>query len=156
MGFPRQEYWRRLPFPPFWDLPNLEIELASPAVAGRFFTAKPPGSFITQGLCSAKLEIFLLLSFLEQCWVKSMDPHLSFAVSWLVSTEAGWWSCHHPSGWAHLHTGHLAACPLPCQHPPRLVCALSGSNLHQPCFPLGLHLCATRGSPLQTITPLPH
>ena len=48
------------------NLSDPGIELASPAVAGRFFTAKPPGSFITQGLCSAKLEIFLLLSFLEQ------------------------------------------------------------------------------------------
>ena len=46
MGFPRQEYWRGLPFPTLGDLPNPEIEhasLASPALAGRFFTAEPPG-----------------------------------------------------------------------------------------------------------------
>ena len=41
MGFSRQEYWSRLPFPTWGDLPNLGIEpefLASPALAGRFFT----------------------------------------------------------------------------------------------------------------------
>ena len=46
VGFSRQEYWRRLPFPSPEDLPNPGIEplsLASPALAGRFFTATPPG-----------------------------------------------------------------------------------------------------------------
>ena len=95
--------------PGMWYLPIAGIEPLCPELAGRFFTAKPRGSFITQGLCSAKLKIFLLLSFLEQCWVRRVDPHLSFAVSWLVSPEAGRWSRHHPSGWAHLHTGS----PLP-------------------------------------------
>jgi len=41
--FPRQEYWCGLPFPSPGDLPNPRIELASPALAGRFFTAVPPG-----------------------------------------------------------------------------------------------------------------
>ena len=42
MEFSRQEYWSGLPFPSPWDLPNPGIEpasLASPALAGRFFTA---------------------------------------------------------------------------------------------------------------------
>ena len=46
MKFPRQEYWSGLSFPPPGDLPNPEIEptsLASPALAGRFFTTAPPG-----------------------------------------------------------------------------------------------------------------
>ena len=30
-------------FPSPGDLPNLGIELTSPALTGRFFTAKPPG-----------------------------------------------------------------------------------------------------------------
>ena len=41
MGFSRQEYWSRLPFPPPGDLPNPRIKPASPgspASAGRFFT----------------------------------------------------------------------------------------------------------------------
>ena len=44
MGFPRQEYWNRLPFSPPGDLPNPGIEpgsLASPALAGGFFTTSP-------------------------------------------------------------------------------------------------------------------
>ena len=43
MGFPRQEYWSRLPLPPPGDLPRLGIEPASPALAGRFFTTEAPG-----------------------------------------------------------------------------------------------------------------
>ena len=43
MGFPRQEYWTGLPFLSPGDLPNPGIELASPALAGGFFIAKPPG-----------------------------------------------------------------------------------------------------------------
>ena len=46
MGFPRQEYWTGLPCPPPGDLPDPRIEptcLASPALAGRFFTTEPPG-----------------------------------------------------------------------------------------------------------------
>ena len=37
MGFPRQEYWSRLPFPTTGDLPDPGIEPASPALAGGFF-----------------------------------------------------------------------------------------------------------------------
>ena len=42
MEFSRQEYWHGLPFLPPEDLPDPGIELVSPALAGRFFTAKPP------------------------------------------------------------------------------------------------------------------
>ena len=44
MGFPRQEYWSGLPFPPPGDLPELGIEPASPALAGRYFTPETPGN----------------------------------------------------------------------------------------------------------------
>ena len=43
MGFPRQEYWSGLPFPSPGDLPEPGGKPASPAMAGGFFTAKPPG-----------------------------------------------------------------------------------------------------------------
>ena len=43
MGFPRQEYWSGLPFPPPGDLADPGIEPASPALAGRFFTTVPSG-----------------------------------------------------------------------------------------------------------------
>ena len=46
MGFPRQEYWSGLPFPPPGHLPDPVTELVSPmspALAGGFLTTKPPG-----------------------------------------------------------------------------------------------------------------
>ena len=42
----RQEYWSGLPFPSPGDLPDLGIELVSPAshaLAGTFFTTASPG-----------------------------------------------------------------------------------------------------------------
>ena len=43
LGFSRQEYWSGLPVPSPGDLSDLGIELASPALAGRFFTTELPG-----------------------------------------------------------------------------------------------------------------
>jgi len=45
MGFPRQESWNALPFPPPGDLPDPGIEPrspVSPAQAGMFFSSGPP------------------------------------------------------------------------------------------------------------------
>ena len=41
MGFPRQEYWNRLPLPSPGDLPDPGIQPASPALADEFFTTEP-------------------------------------------------------------------------------------------------------------------
>ena len=49
MEFSRQEYWSGLPCPPPEDHPNPGIKpvsLASPALAGRFFTTEPPGKHL--------------------------------------------------------------------------------------------------------------
>ena len=46
VGFPRQEYWSRLPFPAPGDPPSLGTEpasLTSPALAGGFFTTSTAG-----------------------------------------------------------------------------------------------------------------
>ena len=43
MGFPRQEYWNGLSFPPPGDLPDPEIEPLSPILEGGFFTTQTPG-----------------------------------------------------------------------------------------------------------------
>ena len=42
MGFPRQEYWCVLPFPPPGGLPNPGIKPVSSALAGGFFTIAAP------------------------------------------------------------------------------------------------------------------
>ena len=43
IGFSRQEYRTRLPFPTPGDLSDPGIKPESPALAGRFFTTEPPG-----------------------------------------------------------------------------------------------------------------
>ena len=43
MGFPRQEHWSGLTFPPPEALPDPGIEPTSPALTSRFFTTEPPG-----------------------------------------------------------------------------------------------------------------
>ena len=43
MGFPRQEYWSGLPFPPPEDLLHTGIGPKSPTLAGVFFTTESPG-----------------------------------------------------------------------------------------------------------------
>ena len=51
MRFPRQQYWSGLPCPLPGDLLDLGIELASPALAGGFFTTEPQGKhYPTPGL----------------------------------------------------------------------------------------------------------
>ena len=42
MEFPKQEYWRGLPFPSPRDLPNPGLKPTSLALAGGFFTTEPP------------------------------------------------------------------------------------------------------------------
>ena len=42
MGFLRQEYWSRLPFPSPGELPDPGIKPVSHSLAGGFFTTKPP------------------------------------------------------------------------------------------------------------------
>ena len=43
IGFPRQEYWSGLLFPPPEDLPDPGIKHASPASVCAFITTAPPG-----------------------------------------------------------------------------------------------------------------
>ena len=60
MGFPRQEYWSGLPFPPPGDLPDLGTEHATPiapAVTGGLFTTELPGKpFQTLGLANMHIK----------------------------------------------------------------------------------------------------
>ena len=61
LEFSRQEYWSGLPFPFPGDLPHLEIEPMSPALAGRFFTTEPPGK-PTAGIDSLRIRIYVIRS----------------------------------------------------------------------------------------------
>ena len=44
MGFPRQEYWFGMPFPPLVDLPDPGIEPESSALQADSLLSEPPGS----------------------------------------------------------------------------------------------------------------
>ena len=70
MGCSKQEYWSGLPFPSPGDLSDPEIKPASPmspALAGRFFTAEPPGKSHRVGKCLVYMPIPALdLNSLEQ------------------------------------------------------------------------------------------
>ena len=61
VGFPRQEYWSGLPFPPPGDLPDPGIEpvsLVPPALAGGFFTTVPLGKPLLSRVCQlSRMEI---------------------------------------------------------------------------------------------------
>ena len=60
MGFSRQEYWRRLPFPSPGDLLDSGIELLSPALSDGFFTTESPVNPLDNGiLCHNKKSHFL-------------------------------------------------------------------------------------------------
>ena len=75
MEFSRQKYWSGLPLPPPGDLPNPGIEprcLASPSLAGRFFTTEPPGKSLV--LFITVIDIWPPLSpdlffFLKENWI---------------------------------------------------------------------------------------
>ena len=56
MGFPRQEYWSRLPFPSPGDLPNSGIEPMSPA--WQALTTEVPGKLKICHLYSLYLALF--------------------------------------------------------------------------------------------------
>ena len=71
MEFSRQEYWSRLPFHTPGDLHDSRIEamsLASPALAGSFFTIVPPGNLITKPTLCCVVLGHLIMS-------DSLRPH---------------------------------------------------------------------------------
>ena len=68
MGFPRQEYWSGLPFPPPGHLPNPGIKpvsLTSPALAGGFFTTweAPMFLLVEDVFCTPKNSVKFKISF---------------------------------------------------------------------------------------------
>ena len=72
MGFSRQEYWSRLPFPPPGDLPDPRIEPLCPALAGESFTtALPRKPRIPSYETPNRTEIML-----EGAGMESLDHHL--------------------------------------------------------------------------------
>ena len=61
MGFLRQEYWSGLSFPSPGDLPNPGVKPTSPALAGRFLMAEPPGKPTGIFAPEQKMDLFYRL-----------------------------------------------------------------------------------------------
>ena len=101
MQFSRQEYWSGLPFPSPGDLPNLGIELGSPALAGRFFTV-----WATR---EAHVHIYSI-------------PIYVLSVNWLF-----WYLYLCLYSYACMHAKSLRSCPTLCDP---TVCSPSGSSVH--------------------------
>ena len=57
MGFPRQEYWSGLPFPPSGNLPDPGIKPRSPALQADSFSSEPLGKpyipYVIVGICTS-------------------------------------------------------------------------------------------------------
>ena len=97
MEFPRQEYWSGLSFPSPGDLPNPEVKLTSPPLAGRFFTTEPPGKSPNAGYLSIILNAGLVLSKHintcghEQLYLFSSVPwKFQIVVQQLSAIPQGW------------------------------------------------------------------
>ena len=79
VGFPRQQYWSRLPFPFPGDLPNPGIKPVSPALAGRFFTTEPPGKH-PEAHVDANSKTFLINSLPSRSRVPWMTRRSNQAI----------------------------------------------------------------------------
>ena len=77
MGFFRQEFWSGLPFPSPGDLPDPEIEPASPALAGGFFTQSHQGSPRKLFVCAYVLSCFSRTLLFATLWTVAHQAPLS-------------------------------------------------------------------------------
>ena len=64
MGFSRQEYWSRLPFPSPGDLPNPGIEPRSPALQADALLSEPPGKASSHKSWPKNKGLLLMLSLM--------------------------------------------------------------------------------------------
>ena len=127
--FSKQEYWNGLPFPLPRDLSNPGMEptsLASPALAGRFFTTVPPGkpTFLDAGLLNpflTRVWVLQLCLCQKDLWsfqgevgwplVRSLEQRWSH---WPLSALAPWWAALilKTQGFHFSYSFHLAQAPV--------------------------------------------
>ena len=90
MGFCRQVYQSGLPVPSPGDFLDPRIEPVSPLLAGRFFTAKPPGKPIW--LWVVVIQSLSHVHLFVTPWTAAHQVSLSFTISWsllkLISIES--------------------------------------------------------------------
>ena len=93
MEYPRQEYWNGLLFPSPGYLPDPWMEPESPALAGGFLTAKPPGK-LREKSTTMKKKKSTLISFLkiQAVFIKSShsnDTKLSLGLPKIMGAFLG-------------------------------------------------------------------
>ena len=91
MGFSRQEYWSRLPFPTPGDLldPGFKpTSLSSPALTCRFFTTAPPGKPLYQRY-KAKAGCAKLRGRAEWERTKAKEKPLHWELSLVLPSDLG-------------------------------------------------------------------
>ena len=86
MGFFRQEYWSRLPFPSPEGLPDPGIELGSPALQADSLPSEPPGK-PRYGLICAKVNLLNYLFSSLVTWGRNRNLSISVSLSaWKISS----------------------------------------------------------------------
>ena len=80
MGFPRQEYWKGLSFPPPVDLPLPRIKPASSALAGGFFTTELPGKLYVN-------YISIILKKKENYFFLNQDTYKAPPFDWAFKVQ---------------------------------------------------------------------
>ena len=97
MGFPRQEYWSGLPFPPPGDLPSPGIEPRSPALQVDSLSAEPPGKPLVHqgfpGLPWPTVLSFSLLGCISHSVKYRMDEATHVTTSSLKKIHSNMHSC---------------------------------------------------------------
>ena len=78
MGFSRQEYRSRLPFPSPGALPDPGIEPGSPTLQADFFTTEPPG----KQKCLLITYLTYCNPFWEPTWVTHMLMSVWYEIDW--------------------------------------------------------------------------
>ena len=106
MGFPRQEYWNRLPFPSPRDLPSLD-QTGSPTLQVYSLPSEPPGKSHSYSSCALPVCTFCLFlkgftvceintSWLLHDMSLSWDQENLLFFSWFEFLECSWCSSSFP------------------------------------------------------------
>ena len=101
MGFSRQEYWNRFPFPSSGDLPNPRIEPRSPALQTDALPSEPPGKPIA---LLTKSSLGWDTQFLR-AWSALLSPLPGKAIKLFFSTSLKTLSLRFDL--ALVHRGHV-------------------------------------------------
>ena len=117
-GFPRQEYWSGLPFPPPGDLSNPGIKLAVPTLVVGFSYTKPPRKpwspyIFTKNfyilkrtfkiLLSAIFKYRVLVTIVTKLYI--MSPRHAYFITGVLSLLIPFTHHHH-----HHHSGNYQIC----------------------------------------------